>query len=92
MILCKEKSFQISNSAVNIHRKQPIHTGGLVIHGDSHYLYLLLRIHIYRRAVIAAVRPKMMPGELAITSGQSRCFLKNPYPTHIVQLMNATNG
>ncbi len=38
MILCKEKSFHISNSAINIHTKQPIHTGGLFLHRNSYHL------------------------------------------------------
>ena len=45
-----------------------------------------------RREVSAVVRPKTMPGELAMTIGQSRCCLKKPYVTQIVQLMNATSG
>ena len=33
-----------------------------------------------------------IPGKLAMTIGQSRLFLKNPYATHSVQFMPAING
>ena len=44
------------------------------------------------RAVIAAAKPKKMPGALANATGISLCSLNKPYATHNVQLIAATNG
>ena len=41
----------------------------------------------YIRAVIAAAKPKKMPGALANATGISLCSLNKPYATHNVQLI-----
>ena len=56
---------------------------------------LLLLLHLiknYISAVIAAAKPKKIPGALANATGISLCSLNKPYNTHNVQLIAATKG
>ena len=53
---------------------------------------LLHLIQNYIRAVIAAAKPKKIPGALANATGISLCSLNKPYATHNKQLIAATSG
>ena len=46
----------------------------------------------YYSAVKAAAKPKIIPGVLAMATGQSRFSLKSPYETQSTQLTPAIKG
>ena len=51
----------------------------------------IVQISVYN-AVKAATKPNIIPGVLAMATGQSRFSLNKPYATHSVQFMPAMKG
>ena len=84
--LPKGKVFFHSKCLEFRHKKRPLER-----QLEWSYIIIAYLFFLYR-AVNAAKNPKIRPGALAITIGQSRSFLKKPYPTQSVQLIPAMNG